>query len=403
MRSRPRWPGTIYLTLAAVALAGLAAGAIAWRRGAEDPEHLAMQALADFKAGRHGQAEAALARLGRMRPPTVLDRMLRAQVALTKDLYAEALVELRQVPDDHPATSQAKFQQGQIELKLHHLRAAEEALLAALKLDPNLVQAHRSLIYIYGMQRRRPELHARFLALSKLTPLGVSDVTRWCITCDESWVTPESEVDLARFVKADPGDRFSRLALAARLRLAGRLDESEAALAPLPATDPEAQLLRAQIGQERGVGQGLEASIAGIPDGRLDLERFRGRAAMFRHDAKAAVRHFRAAHEADPHDQEALGGLARALTMSGDPAAAQPYLAAMRRYAELSKLLQEADSSTGPKPPDLMLRLGKACEAVQKLEEARAWYRLAIERDPLDSEAQKGLFRLGPAAPTATP
>jgi tetratricopeptide (TPR) repeat protein len=399
MRSGPRRPRTIYLALAAIALAGAAAGAFSLRRGAEDLDGLAMQALADFKAGRHGKTEATLARLARRREPTVLDRMLRAQVALTKDRNAVALAELRQVPDGHPAAPQARLQEGQIELRAHRLRAAEAALLAALALDPNLVQAHRELIYVYGMQRRRPELHAQFVALSKLTPLSIEDVTRWCITCDESWVTPESATDLARFVKADPEDRLSRLALAACLRQTGRLDEAEATLAPLPGTDPEAQLLRARIGQERGGGQDFEAALAGIPDGRLDLERLRGRAAMYRHDSSAAVRHFRAAHDADPHDQDALGGLARALKMSGDSAAAEPYLAAIRRYSALFKMLQEAESPQGPRAPDLPRRLGLACESVQKRDEARAWFKLAIERDPLDTEAQKGLFRLGPQDP----
>ena len=41
-------------------------------------------------------------------------------------------------------------------------------------------------------------------------------------------------------------------------------------------------------------------------------------------------------------------------------------------------------------------RLGAACEAAGRLGEARAWYRLAIARDPLDEASQRALYRLGP-------
>jgi hypothetical protein len=42
----------------------------------------------------------------------------------------------------------------------------------------------------------------------------------------------------------------------------------------------------------------------------------------------------------------------------------------------------------------LLRALGAACEKIHRLPEARAWYRLAIDANPLDTEAQKALFRL---------
>ena len=41
-----------------------------------------------------------------------------------------------------------------------------------------------------------------------------------------------------------------------------------------------------------------------------------------------------------------------------------------------------------------MRALGAACEAVRRLPEARAWYNLAVQTDPLDAAAQKALYRL---------
>ena len=42
----------------------------------------------------------------------------------------------------------------------------------------------------------------------------------------------------------------------------------------------------------------------------------------------------------------------------------------------------------------LFYNLGMLCEALGRLEEARVWYRIAIERDSLDAEAQQGLARM---------
>ena len=41
-----------------------------------------------------------------------------------------------------------------------------------------------------------------------------------------------------------------------------------------------------------------------------------------------------------------------------------------------------------------MRALGAACEAVRRLPEARAWYNLAVQTNPLDEAAQKALYRL---------
>ena len=42
----------------------------------------------------------------------------------------------------------------------------------------------------------------------------------------------------------------------------------------------------------------------------------------------------------------------------------------------------------------LMRQLGAACAALDRNGEARAWYKLAIDLDPLDAESQQALFRL---------
>ena len=69
--------------------------------------------------------------------------------------------------------AQARMLAGQTELRRDRVRLAEELFHAALALDPRLVQAHRELIYIYGMQLRRRELSREFMALSKLDGINI--------------------------------------------------------------------------------------------------------------------------------------------------------------------------------------------------------------------------------------
>ena len=130
-------------------------------------------------AGRYERVDSALDRLRRLREPTPLDWFLRAQLAMARKNDDQALDYLARVPDGHYMAAQARMLAGQTELRRDRVRLAEELFHAALKLDPRLVQAHRELIYIYGMQLRRAELSAEFMALSKLSELTFDNVFHW--------------------------------------------------------------------------------------------------------------------------------------------------------------------------------------------------------------------------------
>ena len=98
---------------------------------------------------------------------------MRAQYAAARQEPDAALADLPRVPDDHLAAAKARLLAGQIELRRDRVRRAEEWFLEAIRLDSRLVQAHRELIYIYGMQLRRAELSAQFLALSQPRPADI--------------------------------------------------------------------------------------------------------------------------------------------------------------------------------------------------------------------------------------
>jgi tetratricopeptide (TPR) repeat protein len=363
-------------------------------RGSAKPEDLWRQADAEADAGRYDRVEAALARLGRLRYPTPDDWYLRAKLAMAQGRTDEALADLARIPDGPGRGAMARLRTGQIELRRDRWRLAEAALLAATRLDYWPVQAHRELIFLYSMQSRRAELGAQFRALSMLTPLSFDDVFRWCLTRNTQWEPREIIAAMTRCVRADPADRWSRLALASALRRVGRIDDAESALQPLAESDNAARILRAEIALDRGDDRAVEALLAGGPAEHPGLARLRGRTALARHDGPTALRHFRIAAAADPDDRDTLFGLAAALVQTGHEAEAAPYLAAARARDHLASLIQRAAAPAGRDSLDLLRQLGAACEAVSHNAEARAWYALALDKDPFDSDARRGLERV---------
>jgi predicted Zn-dependent protease len=146
-----------------------------------------------------------------------------------------------------------------------------------------------------------------------------------------------------------------------------------------------------------------ESLLAAGPEDDVRLARLRGQLALKRGDGPAAVRHFRIVLDADPIDRVALSGLGTALRYVGRADLAQPFLEAAGRHDELWRLVARAATTEGERDPKLPHQLGMACATAGRYQEARAWLKLAIERDPLDALGQRTLFELehGPAAHSA--
>ncbi|MFI5460633.1 MAG: hypothetical protein ACHRXM_34900 [Isosphaerales bacterium] len=392
VRARPAW---IWLAgLSSIALVLVFWGLQATRHDVASPDAVWARAEQDFKAGRYDEVDKALERLRRFRKPTPLDWFMRAQLAMVRKQPDLALAGLAQVPDDHHMGSQARLLAGQIELRRDRARLAEEFFHAALRLDPGLIQAHRELIYILGMQLRRAELNVEFLALSERTQLTADNVFHWCLLRNNSWEPGEAIATLGRYVAADPGDRWSRLALADNYRRMGLHAEAVSALTVLPQEDPEAIAIRAQTALDVSDQDRAERLLAA---GRIDdpvLARLRGRLALSRRDARKALHHFRIAFAADPASHEAIFGLVSALAINGEQEAAVRLRESAGNLERLNTLIHRAAAPEARRDPDLVRRLAAACAALHRDAEARAWYALAIAGDPLDSESQRALFRL---------
>jgi tetratricopeptide (TPR) repeat protein len=383
--------GVILGVLAVLAGGGL----IAFIWSSPDAETLARRAGEEFMAREFDLAEADVARVARLRPPTPLDWMLRAQIAIVRKREAEAIKALDNVPDDYPMAWQARIEAGQLELRRHRYVPAEKQFLEAIKLDPkNAVQARRELVYIYGIQLRRAELNANFRELAEIAPLNSSQVFLWCLTRGVSWDAKEIIDTLQECLAADPNDRWARIGMAEQLCKLSRFDDAEAAVAPLPETDPIARATRVRIALERGDDQTAESLLAGGPADNLNLALLRGRFALARGNGPEAVRQFRIAHDQAPNLREAVLGLGQALQTTGDLTAAAPLLEEGRKHERLGGLIQRAAVEENRNDPALLRDLGDACAAIGRYPEARAWFNLAITRDLFDTQAQQGLARV---------
>jgi tetratricopeptide (TPR) repeat protein len=380
--------------LSAIGLAGVLR-AYHWQGPSPaDIDAIRAEAEKDFMAGRLDRVDVALKRVARLRRPTPLDSMLRAQYAAACNRPDEALAELALVPDEHLKAAEARLLAGRIELRRDRVRLAEAWFRAALALDPKVAQARRELIYIYGMQLRRRELSAQFLALSRLAPLSFDNVFHWCLLRNNVWEPAEAVATLRRYVSADPLDRWSRLALAENERRMGQFDMAESTLEPLGADNSAAVAVRALVALDRQDQDRAQRLLAALKSDDPALARLRGRLALSEHDAQTAWRHFRIAFNSDPDDHETVFGLVCALELAGQSEAAAPFRELDRKLQRLSTLVDRAATPEARHDPALLRELGAACAALRRDPEARAWYELAIGIDPVDSESQRAIYRL---------
>ena len=319
--------------------------------------------------------------------------LFRAQCLIAQDQIAEAIEVLAAIPDDSPMGAQIRLKQGQLELRRDHLASAERALTRAAQLDPNLAQAHRELIFILGYQVRRDELRARYRALAATGVLTPYDVYLWCLTRYNTWDAAEHFDDLERFVRAEPSDDWSRLALSRAAIALNRIEDGLAILEPLDPKRPEVQLVRAQAELARGDLNQADALLAANPPDHVESLRLRGKLALYRNDPDKAVEFYRRAVELAPEDREGVIGLAQSLKAAEDPEADR-WLEAARTHERYAHQLNQLRLPENQNDPESWRTMADLCERIGCRAEAAAWYQLLIARDPLDSKAQAALARL---------
>ena len=395
--TRRRWRMILAISFAIVMASAVLVFGVALRaRLGPSDEILRGKADEAVQQRRWTDAEALLRRV---HDPMPADWLRRAVVATSLEQPDAAIRYLAHVSPDGPLAAQVALVTGRAELGRFRARPMEDALRLALRLDPKLAEARRSLVFLYGTQGRRRELLEQFAALAEQGPLTFELVNHWCIAHQETIKEPnELRSTLERLVENDSDDRMSRLGLARVYRQLGWFDRAKDCLARLPASDLEAAASRAEIEFDRGDMEAVSRLLADGPPDHPRLARLRGHLALNRQDATEAVRCFRLSDTSEPNHGETLYGLAQALRIVGDRAAAEPYA----RRAEAQRLLRDHLTNLAANresKPIVCHRLALDCESAGYLPEARAWYRLAIVYDPTDQQAQRALYRLSSSGP----
>ncbi|MBI1322824.1 tetratricopeptide repeat protein [bacterium] len=373
-----------------------------------NPNTLYDRALDQVEAGKFAEARVTLAKLKRNRPPTPLDHGLQARVEIAEGQPEAALVELAAIPDDHPLARWARLRSGQLERGQFRFRAAEEYLKKALQLVPapvqELIEPRRELIYILGMQLRREELHRQFQVLAREAPLSAKEIYVWCLVRDLAWWEASEQVPiLEKAVQADPADDRSRVALAEILH---RQSETDKALETL-ADDKTgsrfvaAEKLRIQIDREGP--EALDAALSSIPADDPLTATMRGRLALLNGDGPAAVRCFEIALAAEPGRRQVVADLGRALALVGQAERGKARTEQAGRIDALNNLLLKMENSAATSGPEEWRVLARACESAGRLDEARAWFGLVLQKNPLDEESQTAIFRIDNAEKRAAP
>jgi tetratricopeptide (TPR) repeat protein len=390
-----RWPAKRLITALAVVVTGGLLTLWLTGRGRQDPVRVWADAERAFLAGRWDRARESLKLLEKLRAKTGLDWMLEAQLATAEGRPDAALDAIDHIPDEQPIAAQAHLLAGRIERQRRRIRKAEAEFRRALAIKPGLIDAHKELIYILGIQSRRSEVDAEFHALGRLTTLSHHDLFTWALTHFTHW-NPEIVQDLEGFINADPDDRYSRLALVELLL--GQPDaETTIAriLEPLPDSDPDALALRISLALNRGRFEEAERLLVRAPSDHPRISRIRGELSLRRGDLDAAIQHFRQALSAEPYDRVSPMQLAQTLRLKGDVATAEAYADRVRKLNRLYSLIIRVRSPSRENQLADLAELGKACEDVGLGDEAIGWYGRAITVNPLDVPAQQGLHRLG--------
>jgi predicted Zn-dependent protease len=326
------------------------------------------------------------------RPPDRTDVMsIAAELAVRKgdDVLASRL--FARIPSAHQKYGHsARYQQGQVLLRLDHAVEAERQLREFLRLeeaDPQMKPEHRTdarqrLRYILEIELRFKERHQLLAGMVDRGEADPIDTQLFLFPNLLRWNGAAAVSQCERFFANDPGDPNLRAALG-RYRVGqGRLDEAAAMLKALRTDQPKYRLAAAALmfcRMEQDDWTTMEREAADLPaptdaDPWL-LSLMRGRLAAHRHEYADAAKHFERLLREDPANAEACAGLAEACGELGMSERRSELLARIRGLARIRSLLGEVQER--PDEPDPLREIASACDEIGLPDHARLMRSLA--------------------------
>ena len=229
--------------------------------------------------------------------------MLEAQLAIAHRHPAQAFAAAPRIPDDHAIAPQAHLLAGRLWREQHCLRIAEAEFRRALELKPGLIEAHKELVYILGIQARRREVDAEFHALARLTPLSHHDLFTWAEPFHPLEPGYREDLDVHRGRPRGPLQPSCRCRIAAgatgrRGGLVHRADSHDPAR-----DDPDALAFRIEFAFNRGHVAEAERLLARASENQPRTARICGEISLRHHDFDCCDQVFQGSTHREPYDR----------------------------------------------------------------------------------------------------
>ena len=336
-----------------------------------------------------------------------------------------ALAHLRKIgPEDRKLTPLVKLNQGKAEYYMSLYEEAEASWIEALRLDPQIPVAGWSLLDMYYLEGRTEAARRLALRLFEVEP-DPHDRVQLLLELVRQDAQPPAPASVVQWfepvVRQNPRDLHANLALGTALIRDGKADRGLKVLEAMVLEHPDDQdAWEAWLSGLDDASQVdsqakslLDQAVQRLPRDMAASPRFakfQGRVAQEKGDSKEAVRAYRRAEPAAPHDRQLAYRLIRALHQVGETQEAErrehAYHTRLTAGQDVRNIYTRANGvikKMGARPlPDLYHELADLRERMGLIAEARAWHRLVLRDDPHNARSLAALERLQDSSqPTA--
>ena len=322
-----------------------------------------------------------------------------------------AIEQLEKIQGEDKLASLARLNEG----RLHFIRTrlaskAEVSLKKSVAIDPKQTEAWALLASIYDIQNRLPERDQCYAKLDELSSLNRDQLIHWtCRRRPDAGIREIGEL-LGAFVKADPTDSISALALADHLRLQGDFESASKLTEKVLENQSDntilisSQILNAEIAWDRG-DLNLTEKILSEAKAKMEIK----------HDATLQSRFYRISSliqisrksyqraESDlnqalknkPLDREINQLIVQVQRFQKQPELARKYESQLNQIDRLEDLAQKSTASLYRDDKLWLEKIADIAAQSGRDQVAMAWLRQILVKDPLNSEIQKKIYQIG--------
>lgn len=320
----------------------------------------------------------------------------------------QALKQLEIVGDDDKSAALARLNEGRIHFfRTRFAKKAETSLKKSAQLDPTSPAPLTLLASIYDIQNRFKERNDCYIKIDELSAMTRDQLIHW--TCDRRPDASLREIAilLDAFVKADPTDTFSLLALVDEFRNRGEFDKANKSIEiilKINLTDSElikARLSLAETEWDRGnffeAEKQINQILLGHEKDSLESFRYYRLLSLIQAEAKnykLAERNLIQAISYKPLDREVNQLMVLVQRLQKKIESVLPYELRLSQIDRLEDLSQKSIATLHRDDPTWLINIAEIANIIGRHDIARAWFRQVLVKDPLNPEIQKRIFQL---------